>query len=91
MKQIAERARPDGLLRDNHGLAINDRGAETEFRLDVAARQPFENLETGIEASAEGRTGQRIKRIVAGLAHHVGTGTQRCHGRMVHFIEVVEH
>jgi hypothetical protein len=51
----------------------------------------LKDLKTGIEASSESRAGKRVERIVASLAHHVGAGAQRRHGRMVHFIEVVEH
>lgn len=91
MKQIAERPRPDGLFDNIDGLAIDNRTAESEFRFCITARHALEDLKTGIEASSESRAGKRIERIVAGLAHHVGTGAQRRHGRMVHFIEVVEH
>ncbi|MNT01471.1 hypothetical protein D3C72_1359370 [compost metagenome] len=91
MDEIAERTRPDGLFSNGNGLSIDNSRGKAEFRFDITARQAFENLEAGIEASSEGRAGKRVHRIVAGLAHHIGTGAQRRHGRMVHFIKMVEH
>jgi|GEM_PF-6708703 len=91
MNEIAERTRPYDLFRDSDALTINSRAAKTKFGLYVTAGQALEHLETGIEASPEGSAGKRVEWIVAGLAHHIGTGTQRHHGRMVHFIKMVEH
>lgn len=91
MNEIAERTRPDGLFGNGDGLTVDNSRGKSEFRFDITARQAFENLEASIEASSESRAGKRVHRIVAGLAHHIGTGAQRRHGCMVHFIEVVEH
>lgn len=91
MNEIAEGTRPDDLFSDGNGPVIDGGSRQTELRLDVTAREALEYLKACIEASPEGGAGKRVQRIAAGLAHHIGTGAQWRHRRMVHFIEVVEH
>ena len=88
-QQIAERPAPDDVLEDRSSDAVDRDFVETEGRLAVAARHPFEQFRAGGDVLAERRVGERIPGIAEDEMRRVGHRARRRQRGMSHFVELI--
>src|SRR5208282_5348377 len=88
-EQIAERPGPNDVFEDRIDDAVDLYFVESEDRLAVTARHPFEQLRAGRDVVADSGVGERIPGIAKYEMRRIRNRARRDQGGMGHLVELI--